>query len=128
MTRSDLQDSLICAKPWGTWCKVDTLLPGILNILLFQLILSLGYVAYRSCHHSPSSSSCRSIGIRNGRVGRNVKDTKELLVIVVDECQDQIIDRQRWVLSRSELMNLWRSYLERYMIFEVDKCWKTGHL
>ena len=61
-------------------------------------------------------------------VGRNVKDTKELLVIVVDECQDQIIDRQRWVLSRSELMNLWRSYLERYMIFEVDKCWKTGHL
>ena len=57
-----------------------------------------------------------------------MKDTKELLVIVVDEGQDQIIDRQRWVLSRSELMNLWRSYLERYMIFEVDKCWKTGHL
>ena len=93
-------------KPWGAWCKVDILLPGVLNIpfvptnlitriggiplmpLFAVLLLKLqGWTDHRD--------SEREDWWEKQHV--DVKDIEELLEIVVDKYPDQIIDCQRWV-------------------------------
>ena len=93
-------------KPWGAWCKVDILLPGVLNIpfvptnlitriggiplmpLFAVLLLKLqGWTDHRDSER----------GDWREKQHVDVKDIEELLEIVVDKYPDQIIDRQRWV-------------------------------
>ena len=93
-------------KPWGAWCKVDILLPGILNIpfvpanritrirgiplmpLFAVLLLKLqGWTDHRDSDREDWQE----------KQYVDLEDVKELLGITVDEYPDQIIDHQRWV-------------------------------
>ena len=93
-------------KPWGAWCKVDILLPGVLNIPFVptNLITRIGGIPLMPLfavlllklqgwadHRDSEREDWRE------KQHVDVKDIEELLEIVVDKYPDQIIDRQRWV-------------------------------